>query len=892
MNNPKPESSIIRVLAVCILLLILLSGSASQAWSKPGSETRHVLLLNSYHQGFQWSDQIIEGIKASLDQQKFKINLHIEHMDTKRYPDQDLTTLVQIYTEKYKSLDLDLIISADDNAFTFIKKYRAQLAGTTPLVFCGVNYLTLDKLEGLTNYTGVNETPDFKGTIDLILQIHPAVKRIISITDLTTSGYINKKIINSLESSYSDRVDIIPWDDLSYSELINQLSQLSTGEIVLFTSFFRDRDGKTFEYDEISEDITSAAAVPVYGSWDYNLGHGIVGGQLASGYFQGKTAGSLGVKIINGESTSDLPPYWQSPNRIMFDKNVLDRFHISSARLPSDAIMINHTASFFEGNQTLILSFSIATLFLLSIIFYQVANTRRRIQAEQKLRLSQIRYHDLTELLPQTIFEIDAMGQITYLNQYGLKWSGYTQEEVSTGFPVQNLFHPDDWERLDKNIKDIYQGAPLRGNKYRIINKKGEVISVLGYSRPCQAENGSIGLHGILTDVSALQSAEQDAILTRLYLQNVVDLMPTILIGTDSNGAVNLWNKHTTKVTKIAPQAALGQLLSTILPALAPEQEQVRTALKESKTLSSSRVLRNISDEERYWDIRIYPLSPQDSDRAIIYIDDVTDQIQMERMMIQSEKMMSIGGLAAGMAHEINNPLGAILQSTQVISRRLCSDAPANIRTAEDCDIKFQNLNDYLESRKIPSMIEVILESGSRIANIIQDMLSFSGRDDDSLTGRSAVNIHDLLDHALSFAKKERTNYDFNRIKIKKEYAGIPSVNCTKNQIRQVLLNIIKNGAEAMAAWEQMEEDPEFILRTSQIDNFVRIEIEDNGPGISKKNQKRIFEPFFTTKQQGIGTGLGLSISYFIIVQNHKGTIDLISSPGKGTRFIIDLPIS
>ncbi len=880
-----------RLLTTSFLLLLVFCGSVSCGWCKHPSATRHVLILNSYHQGFKWSDQIIEGIRTSLLKKYDKINIHIEHMDTKRYPQQDLDFLVKNYATKYKTLNLDLIISADDNAFNFIKKYRTQIAGGAPLVFCGVNSLTKEKLNGLTNYTGVNESADFKGTIDLILKIHPEVKRIISITDLTTSGHINKKIIDSYRSSYANRVEIIPWDDLSNTELITQLGQLSKGDIVLFTSFFRDRLGQSFEYDEISEDITSASPVPTYGSWDYNLGHGIVGGMLASGFFQGETAGTFGVQILNGEAASSIPVQWQSPNRIMFDEKVLKRFNISTARLPAEAIISNHTPSFYEEHKNLILSFSAATLILLGIIIYLVANTQRRILAEQQLRLSQKRYQDLSELLPQTVFEMDDRGQMIYVNQFGLTWSGYSQEEISRGFSSQELFHPDDHPKLKENIAKIHQGAPLEGNKYRIVKKNGTTAQVLSYSRPFQREDGSTGLRGTLTDVSALHRAEQEAMLTRLYLKSVIDLMPTILIGTDREGGVNLWNKHATQITGITPAEAYGRLLAEILPALAPEQIKVEKALLEGQTLSEIRVQRNISDEERYWNIQVYPLSLQDLDSAIIYLDDVTDQIQMERVMIQTEKMMSVGGLAAGMAHEINNPLASILQSTQVISNRLFSAIPSNTQAAEQCDVPFEKITAYMEVRKIPTLVEAILESGRRVADIIQDMLSFSRNEDGPTTVKSDVDIRELLNQALNLAKKDHIHYDFNNIKIEKEYGEIPPVHCSKTQIQQVLLNIIKNGAEAMASWEQMSAAPQFTIRTSRKNEFARIEIADNGPGIPEKYHKRILEPFFTTKKHGIGTGLGLSISYFIISQNHNGTIDLVSSPGNGTRFIIDLPI-
>lgn len=872
-----------------ILLTYCLLGIIPSAWAKPSATTHNILILSSYHQGYKWSDEIIEGIKKPLVDAFENINFHIEQMDTKRYPHQNLERLATIYTEKYHDLPLDVIITADDNAFNFIKTYRARISPRTPLIFCGVNYLTKDRLVGLDNFTGVNEYSDARATIELILKLHPKVKRVIAITDLTTSGESNRGNIRSLEPRYSDRIKIEHWFDLSHAELMERLQKLSAGDIVLFSSFFRDRLGHSFEFDEIAREVTAVSPVPVYASWDYNLGYGIVGGMLTSGFSQGQAAAEFAVRVINGEDVSSIPVKWQSPNRYMFDEKVLNRWHIDKNALPADSVIINHVPTAFEKYQTYILAYSTAFLILLGVVIYLMLNTKRRIQAEKLLRESETRYRDLTELLPQTVFEIDENGQMSYVNQFGLQWSGYSRQEISAGFLALDLFHPDDHARLRANAANIRAGADLRGNEYRAVKKDGSVVPVLSYSRPYRIRENIFGLRGILIDISEINRAQQEAALVRVFLKNVVDLMPTILIGTDSQGVVTLWNDETSMVTGITPETAHGKYLAEILPALDQEQSKVALAIAQRETLSERRVLRKLCAEERYWDILVYPLSHQELDSAIIRIDDVTEQIQMERIMIQTEKMMSIGGLAAGMAHEINNPLATIVQSVQVILRRISSELPMNRRIAEQCDVSLDKVSQYLELRQISSLLNAILESGTRAADIIKDMLNFSRSEE---TKKSATDIHKVIDLALKFAQKDHQLGDFSKINMKKIYADLPPVVCSAMQIQQVLLNIFKNGAEAMTSWSHMTRHPRFIVQTGQQGDQIQIVIEDNGPGMPESICKRVFEPFFTTKEQGLGTGLGLSISYFIITQNHKGSIDVVSSPNHGTRFLLTLPIN
>jgi signal transduction histidine kinase len=261
-------------------------------------------------------------------------------------------------------------------------------------------------------------------------------------------------------------------------------------------------------------------------------------------------------------------------------------------------------------------------------------------------------------------------------------------------------------------------------------------------------------------------------------------------------------------------------------------------------------------------------------------------------MMIQTEKMMSVGGLAAGMAHEINNPLGVIMQATQNILRRLSSRLPANVRAANECGLPFEALERYLDRREIATFLEDIRSSGQRAAGVVSNMLSFSRK---SEKGGSPESLPELLDRTLSLAASDydlKKKYDFRQIEIIREYdLNTPRVLCEASKIQQVFLNVLRNGAEAMQETRAMAREPRFILRVFPDENMVRVEIEDNGPGMEESIRRRVFEPFFTTKAPGVGTGLGMSVSYFIIADDHGGTMEIESSPGHGARLIIRLPV-
>jgi len=264
---------------------------------------------------------------------------------------------------------------------------------------------------------------------------------------------------------------------------------------------------------------------------------------------------------------------------------------------------------------------------------------------------------------------------------------------------------------------------------------------------------------------------------------------------------------------------------------------------------------------------------------------------ELEEMMVHSEKMVSIGGLAAGMAHEINNPLAGILQNTQVILGRLRDRLPVNLKTAQELGLDFDTLQAYMEKRSVYRLMDLVLDAGRRAADIVSNMLSFSRK---SNSGFLPEDICDLMDKTLMLAESDysfKKKFDFKLIKIKKEYEpDIPGVVCKPSEIQQVFLNLLSNGAQAMLSMPDGH-SPCFELKIFQEDNMVCIEIKDNGPGMNEEVKKRVFEPFFTTKHVGEGTGLGLSVSYFIIVENHKGSISVSSKPGGGTAFTIKLPL-
>ncbi|MBV5336539.1 MAG: hypothetical protein J0653_00560, partial [Deltaproteobacteria bacterium] len=195
---------------------------------------------------------------------------------------------------------------------------------------------------------------------------------------------------------------------------------------------------------------------------------------------------------------------------------------------------------------------------------------------------------------------------------------------------------------------------------------------------------------------------------------------------------------------------------------------------------------------------------------------DVTEQVKMGDLMAQTEKMMMVGGLAAGMAHEINNPLGIIMQNIQNIERRVSLDLPANQDNAQALGLDLQRMRDYLEQRGILKFMHQMRDSGDRMSRIITNMLKFSRKSESRI---ESANMEMVLEQALELAASDydlKKHYDFRRIEILRDYgADLPKVPLTVLEIEQVLLNLMKNAAQAMA-FSQEKKQHRMTLRTRQ----------------------------------------------------------------------------
>ena len=377
------------------------------------------------------------------------------------------------------------------------------------------------------------------------------------------------------------------------------------------------------------------------------------------------------------------------------------------------------------------------------------------------------------------------------------------------------------------------------------------------------------------------------------YLNSIIDSMPSALIALDEQLYVTQWNQEASALSGTPLDEALNQPIFLAFEPMKAFLPKIKHTVERHTVTKIERVTWIKDEVPHHYALTFYPLTGGAGRGVVIRIDDITQRLSLEDMMVQSEKMLSVGGLAAGMAHEINNPLGAILHNVQNIRRRLSPDLAKNIEQAEQNGIDLALVNLYLESREVPKLLEGIQQAGARAAKIVSHMLSFS-----RLSNRQMApcDLPALIDQAVEIASNDfdlTIGFDFKGQAIIRQFdPNLGPVPGTANELEQVLLNLLKNAAQAIHQRENDSEPGRIILRTRLNPPWAEIQVEDNGVGMPENVRKRTFEPFFTTKEIGQGTGLGLSVSYFIITNNHKGQMEVQSTPGQGTCFTLRLPLA
>lgn len=356
----------------CLLLVPTVSGTESSAFEKDPQ----ILVIHSYYPTYGWSDDITKGIVEAFEQSEYAdADLFFEYMDTKRHSEQVyLDSMTKYFRQKYYGTDeFDLIIVADDYAIEFLCSDQGkEIFGTDiPVIFVGATNFDEQWMVSRPFMTGVIETNDPASTTEALLSIHPETERVFVISDhnsLTSKSILANTIIEL--KPLEDRVTIEYIDDVTITQLEEQVSKIEQGTVILLQVFNKDLEGNSISASETIKLLSETSKVPIYSPWSFYLGEGIVGGRVTKGDVDGSAAAEMAMRVLNGENVSEIPIITSPDHIFIYDWEQMQRFSITEETLPEGSIILNKEIGFYEQYRTWI----IIVLFIMLVQFAFIVN--------------------------------------------------------------------------------------------------------------------------------------------------------------------------------------------------------------------------------------------------------------------------------------------------------------------------------------------------------------------------------------------------------------------------------------------------------------------------------------------------------------------------------------
>jgi PAS domain S-box-containing protein len=491
-----------------------------------------------------------------------------------------------------------------------------------------------------------------------------------------------------------------------------------------------------------------------------------------------------------------------------------------------------------------------------------VRDITERKRIEQALKQSEERYRTILDDMEESYYETDLAGNFTIFNDALCRHLGYSREEM-VGMNYLVFTPPEDVKRVSQASNKVYRtGEPVACFPREMIRKDGSRIFSETSIFPLRNERGEIiGWRGVGHDVTERDRVEEalrtSEVRYRLLVENVNE---AIIVAQD--GMLKFANPKAAELSGYSREELTSMSFVDIIH---PDDRDmvVKRYLQRLQGKVPPQIYPfRIIDKEgniKWAEINAVSLIWQGKPASLNLLTDITERKKSEQQALVNAKLASVGELVAGVAHEINNPLTGVIGYAQLLMER--QGVP-------------QNVKDDLQK---------IYEESQRTVRIVQNLLRFARQ---YKPEKNLVDINELIERTLELeAYKLRTsNIELST----KLAADLPLILADYNQLQQVILNIVTNAQQAMA---ETKRKGKIMVTIGVIEDYVSISIADNGPGISPENMAKIFDPFFTTKPEGSGSGLGLSVCHGIITE-HGGNIYAEGTPGKGTTFIIELPIA
>lgn len=496
----------------------------------------------------------------------------------------------------------------------------------------------------------------------------------------------------------------------------------------------------------------------------------------------------------------------------------------------------------------------------------------QRKKVEEDLRESESRFRDTADLLPQSVFETDTLGRLTFANRVTLEMIGCDDADLQQGISVFDLLASSDRDALTDAFQSVLGGETINANECLIEARNGFRFKVMISVSPMVIKGRIVGVRGVAIDISDRIVAEQalrqsEKKFKRLYreYQTLLDGIPDSIALIAPDRTVLRANLSTANMLGYPIREIPGKKCCTLWGNCSCHLEEC-PVMASFRTGVQQKVVFKTQDG-RSWEVRTFPVKDKvgNTVQVIRYTNDITRQIQLREESLRTGQLASLGELAAGVAHEINNPINGIINYAQLL--------------ADSLDIEKDDLD----------ILRGIIEEGERVANIVRNLLAFARARKEH---KDRVALWDTLACSLALTESQlRKDGIHLQVEVPPD---LPEVVAHAQEIQQVLLNLLSNARYALnKKYPTVHPDKTLLIKAStcmeQGQQMVHLSVRDQGTGIPESSLHKILDPFYTTKPSGEGTGLGLSISHGII-KDHHGEIVIDSKEGHYTMVTFALP--
>jgi len=486
--------------------------------------------------------------------------------------------------------------------------------------------------------------------------------------------------------------------------------------------------------------------------------------------------------------------------------------------------------------------------------------TERR-QAEEALQESEERYHDLIENTLDMVQSVKLDGDFIFVNRAWLETLGYTKAELPD-LNLFNIIHPESLAHCQELFAKVMRGESVQNVQTTFIAKDGRKVPVEGNAAPRYVGSDVVATQGIFRDITERKQAEKALKESEENLKAYLESAPDGIYINDLKGTFLYGNKKAEALMGYKREELIGKnfLKLKLLPAKDLAKAGKLLALNAMGRPTGPDEFELIRKDGSRISVEINTTLVKQEERTVVIglVRDITERIQMEEQLIVTDRLASIGELASGVAHELNNPLTSVIGFSELL---LDKDVPDDVK--ED--------------------LKVINREAKRTAGVVKNLLTFARKHPKE---KQPTDMNKAIEAVLELRAYEQK---VNNIQVNTQFAAdLPEITADGFQLQQVFLNIIVNAEHFMT---EAHGRGTLTITTERVGDIVRASFADDGPGIAEENMGHLFDPFFTTKEVGKGTGLGLSICHGIITE-HGGRIYAESELGKGATFTVGLPVS